>query len=94
MLIELLDEEIGGIANRIGDNWKQVALRTKQFQSHQINNIFYSRVNQDETSKALDMLIHYQMMGGTRENLVLALNRLDLYDVAEKVGSGYFVDNE
>ena len=94
ILIELLDGEIGGIAKRIGHNWKQVALRTNQFQSHEIEDIFYSRVNQDETSKALDMLIRYQKMCGTRENLVRALNRLKLYDVAKKVETGYFVDNE
>ena len=94
ILIELLDEEIGGIAKRIGRNWKGVALRTKKFQPHEIDNIFYSRVNQDESSKAEEMLLHYKEMDGTRENLVRVLNRLKLCDVAKKVASGYFVDNE
>ena len=88
----MLDWEIGGIAKGIGHNWKQVALLINL--SHEIDDISYSFENRDETSKALDMLIRYQKMGGTRENLVRALNRLKLYDVAKKVKSGYFVHNQ
>ena len=67
ILIELLDGEIGGIVKGIGHNWKQVALWTNQFQLHEIDDIFHSRVNEDEKSKALDMLTRYQEMCGTRE---------------------------
>ena len=94
ILIELLDEEIGGIAKRIGRKWQGVALRTKKFQRHEIEDMFYSRVSQDESSKAEEMLSRYKEMGGTRENLVLVLNRMKLCDVAKKVESGYFIDNE
>ena len=86
-------DEIVEIAMRIGHKWKDVALLTKQFEIHEINDIDYSRVNDDETSKARKMLTKYNERLGTRQQLVKALSRTKLSDLAKKVETRYFVED-
>ena len=76
-------EEIVQIARIIRKVWKDVALLTSLFETHEIDEISYSRVGKDETHMERE---------GTRERLAGALEKLGLTSLFQDVRSGYFID--
>ena len=90
----LKTEEIVRIAQRIPHKWKNVAYLTNVFERYEIENIVSSRVNEDETLKALDMLLLYKDKQGTRKKLSNVLKELNEFSLYQKILSGYFIDED
>ena len=89
----LQQEEIVPIAQRLPRTWKELAILTKQFEPHEIDDIIYSRYGEGESHKALTMLTRYIERGGTRQKLTDALEKLKMSVLAEDVLSGYFISD-
>ena len=91
--LPLQNEELPRIAKRIPGIWKEVALLTKKFEPHDIENISSSRVDEDQTSKALTMLLRFKERQGGRKMLANALKDFNI-NLSEQVLSGHFIDND
>ena len=85
-------EETVELARSIARVWKEVALRTSRFKTYEIDIISRSRVDEDETAKALTMLKRYVERGGTRLKLAEVLNKLGFVSLSPKILLGYFID--
>ena len=70
----------------------EVAYLTNKFHPNEIENIRYSRVNENETNKALTMLFQYNERQGTRQELARVLYELNHVTLSQNVRSGYFID--
>lgn len=84
--------EISRIASEIPNIWTDVAYRVNKFDLQEINNLISSRVNDDESKKALRMLSLYHERQGTRQKLARVLHELKQVDLSQEVLSGYFID--
>ena len=84
-------EEIVEIATRIRKVWWEIACLTKLFEEQEINEISNSRVNEEETRKALTMLTRYMEREGTRKRLAEALDMAGLVSLSLRVRSGFFI---
>ena len=91
--LSLQNEELPRIAQRIPRIWQEVALLTKKFEPHDIENISSSRVDEDQTSKALTMLLRFKERQGGRKMLANALKDFNI-NLSEQVLSGHFIDND
>ena len=89
----LQQQEIVPIAEKIPRTWKKLAYLTKLFQSHEIDDITYSRVGEDESQKACTLLTRYMERGGTRQKLAHALEKLKMSSLAQDVLSGYYISD-
>ena len=85
-------EEIVPIAGQIPHVWKEVAYLTKQFETYEIEDLRFSRVNEDKTHKARTMLIRYIEQAGTGQRLAKAIEKIKLVSLSQDVLSGYFID--
>ena len=85
-------EEIVVIARRIPRVWREVASLARLFETYEIDDIMHSRVDLDESTKALTMLTRYMEWGGTRQKLAGALEKLGLTSLSEDVLSGSFIN--
>ena len=90
----LQQQETVPIAEKIPRTWKKLAVLTKLFQSHEIDDIAYSRVGEDESQKACTLLTRYVERGGTRQKLADALEKLQMSSLAQDVLSGYFISDQ
>ena len=86
--------EIAELAERISNKWVKLAYLTNKFESHEINNIKFSRCGEDESSKALDMLTKYSERGGTRQKLANKLKKLGMTSLSQDVINGCFIDDD
>ena len=85
-------EEIVKISRMIQGIWKRVALLTNLFETYEIDEINISRVNEEETRKAVTMLTRYMEREGTRQRLAGALEKFALIPLSQDVRSGYFIN--
>ena len=90
---DLQAKELPGIAKEIANIWKEVALRTGKFDQNEVTNIKISRLGEDESSKALTMLMWYNERDGTRATLAKAIGK-DKDKVSKKVLEGYFTHED
>ena len=90
----LQQDEIVPIAEKIPRTWNKLANLTKLFQSHEIDDIGYSRVGEDESQKACTMLTRYIEREGKRQKLADALEKLTMFSLAKDVLSGYFISDQ
>ena len=67
-------DKITQLVQRIAWKWKEVAYLTKLFATYEVEDIICSRVSEDETAKALTMLICYMESKGNRNLLADALD--------------------
>lgn len=87
-------EEIQRIADKIPQTWESVAYLTKKFETHEIANLVYSRVNGDEKDKARKMLSMFHDRGGTRQHLAKVLEEIKQVHLSQKVRDGDFIDDK
>ena len=85
-------EEIVEIARGIQRVWREVAYLTTLFETHEIEDLSNSKVNEGRTDKAHTMLTRYMERGGTRQRLAGALEKLRLNPLSQEVRSGYFIN--
>ena len=90
----LQQQQIVPIAEKIPRTWKKLAYITKLFQSHEVDDIAYSCVGEDESQKACALLTRYVERGGTRQKLGDALEKLQMSSLAQDVLSGYFISDQ
>ena len=83
-------DELQRISQEIPDRWRQLAYRTKRFETYEIDNIRCSQPSEEETSKALTMLTQYRERGGTRKELADALKEVGKDDLSQEVLWGEF----
>ena len=83
-------DEFAEVSQRIPHVWRILAHRTKRFKAHEIEDIRCSRPGEDETSKALTMLIRYDEKGGTRKELADALKKVGQDNLSKEVLSGQY----
>ena len=83
--------ELPEIERRIAGIWKEVALRTRKLNEDGITDINYSRPGENESAKALTMLMRYKERGGTRAMLAKAIKEYK-EPLSEKVLQGSFID--
>ena len=86
----LQPEELPEIARGIARIWKEVALRTRKLNEDDVTDINISRPGENESSKALTMLMRYKEGGGTRAMLAKAIKE-DMKPLSEKVLQGSFI---
>ena len=84
----LQQEEIVPIAEKIPRTWNKLTNLTKLFQSHEIDDIGYSRVGEDESQKACTMLTRYIEREGTRQKLADALAGHHMAALAKTLRNG------
>ena len=87
-------QEIVLIAERIPSKWQQLAILTKLFELHEIDDIACSRCNENESRKAFNMLRKYIEREGTRQKLAAALEKLKISTLAQDVLSGHFISDQ
>ena len=68
----------------------RLAFQTKRFETYEIDHIRISRASEDETLKALTMLIQYDEKGGTRKELADALKEVGQDNLSKEVLSGEY----
>ena len=90
----LQQKEIVPIAREIPRIWEELAYLTELFEAGEIENIIYSRCGEDESHKARTMLTRYMERGGTRQKLADALEKLKMSVLAQRVLSGYFINDQ
>ena len=90
----LQPQEIVPIAQRISGKWQELAILTKLFELHEIDDIACSPRDENESRKAFNMLKKYIERGGTRQKLVDALEKLKMSSLAKDVLSGYFISDQ
>ena len=78
-------DEITPIVQRIARKRKEVAYLTKLFATYEVEDIICSRINEDETAKALTILTCYMEGNGNRNLLADALNKVNLHSLSQKV---------
>ena len=87
-------EEIAEIAERISNRWVELAYRLNKFETHEIDNISFSRIGEDESRKALYMLTKYYERGGTRQKLAHKLKKIGMASLSQNVINGCFIDDD
>ena len=90
----LQPQEIVPIAQRIPGQWQELAILTKLFQPHEIEDIARSWGNENESLKAFNMLAKYIEREATRQKLADALEKLKMSSLAQDVLFRHFISDQ
>ena len=85
--------ELVRIARRISDNWRIIAKCTGYFKEYEITNITGDSSLTTTVLLADRMLNDFKSRLGKRKDLADAIHEAGLLEVAQKVRSGFYIDN-